>query len=153
DKLDDVTLIDLKGSLPEVGGSTHLFTHLPDDTIVVLWAPLEIAEQARSYLDRLPETQGIYPLSAILKHTEKFGRIELSQFDQVAVAKSSLVGVEAAHVRLPVQSLQRFETEIKKAVVELAELAEDHEVVVFCENEGEKKRLVEILDADVPGLR
>lgn len=153
DKLEEVTLVDLKGALPDVSGSTHLFTHLPEDTIVVLWAPLEIAEQARSYLDRLPEKQGIYPLSAVLKQTEKFARLELSQFDQGAVAQSSLVGNEAPHMRLPVQSLQRFETEIKKAMGELAELAEDHEVVVFCENEAEKKRLIEILDADQPGLR
>ncbi len=153
DRLEQVTLIDLKGTLPDVSGSTHLFTHLPDDTVIVLWAPLEIAEQARSYLDRLPSQQGIYPLSAVLKQTEKFARIELSQFDQGAVAQSSLVGDQVTHLRLPVQSLQRFETEIKKAIRELAELAEDHEVVVFCENEGEKKRLIEILDADAPGLR
>ena len=41
-----------------------------------------------------------------------------------------------ARLRLPVGSLQRFETEAKKAVKELAELAGTHDVTVFCENAG-----------------
>src|SRR5207253_1327004 len=43
--LDAVRIIDLKGQLPEASGSTHLFSYLPKETIVMLWAPLEIAEQ------------------------------------------------------------------------------------------------------------
>jgi hypothetical protein len=39
-------------------------SYLPDDTIVVLWAPLEIASRRKSYLDRLPDVKGIYPLQA-----------------------------------------------------------------------------------------
>jgi transcription-repair coupling factor (superfamily II helicase) len=49
--------------------------------------------------------------------------------------------------------VQRFETEAKKALVELAELAATHRVTVFCENEGEQKRFAELLDQDQPGLR
>src|SRR4051794_29724118 len=63
--IDSLRLIDLKGQL-DSAESTHLFSYLPADTIVVLWAPLEIAEQAKSYLDRLPEVKGVYPLNALL---------------------------------------------------------------------------------------
>ena len=94
------------------------YTHL-----VALWAPLEIAEQAKSYLDRLSEQKGIYPLSAILNLVQQFTRIELSQFDQSASAIHSLVGKAVPHVTLPIRTLQRFETEAKKAIVELTELA------------------------------
>src|SRR5690348_10295231 len=83
-------LMDLKGQLPDTGESVSLFSYLPDETIVVLWAPLEIAEQAKSYLDRLPEMKGIYPLSAILRQAERFARLELSQFDQGTSAMPSL---------------------------------------------------------------
>lgn len=152
DPLQSVTVLDLKGQLPDVGESTHLFTHLPADTVVVLWEPLEISEQARSYLERLPETRGIYPLSAILRQAQNFARLELSQFDQGAAAPS-LVGREVQHVHLPIQSLQRFETEIKKAFAELGELAQTHQVMVFCENEAEATRFGELLDQDQPGLR
>src|SRR2546421_99968 len=53
--LESIRLIDLKGILPETGDSTHFFSYLPPETIVILWAPLEIAEQAKSYFDRFSE--------------------------------------------------------------------------------------------------
>jgi len=151
--IESVRVIDLKGQLPETGGSTHLLSYLPEETVVVLYAPLEIAEQAKSYFDRLPEVKGIYPLSAVLKHAGNFARVELSQFDQGSATGPSFVGQEVPHLRLPIGSLMRFETEAKKAIRELEELAETHDVVVFCDNAGEAQRFGELLDADVPGLR
>ncbi len=148
-----VRVMDLKGQI-DSADSTHLFNYLPDETIVVLWEPLEIAEQAKSYFDRLPEVKGIYPLGAVLKHTERFARLELSQFDQGTTAGPSFVGNEAAaHFDLPIRSLQKFETEAKKAIGELAELSKSQDVTVFCENEGEAKRFGELIDQDSPGLR
>jgi transcription-repair coupling factor (superfamily II helicase) len=146
-------LMDLKGQLPDTGDSGSLFDYLPTETIVVLWAPLEIAEQAKSYLDRLPEMKGIYPLRAILQNSQEFTRLELSQFDQGATAMPSLVGgKEVPHVKLPIRSLQRFETEAKKAIAELGELSDTHEVTVFCENEGESKRFCELAELEKPGI-
>src|SRR4051812_32954453 len=151
--LERLRLIDLKGQLPDSGDSTSLFSYLPEEALVVLWAPLEIAEQAKSYIDRLPELKNIYPLSAVLRQAERFARLELSQFEQAGVTMPSFVaGQQVPNVRLPVGSLQRFETEAKKAIGELAELAATHEVTVFCENEGERKRFVELLDTERPGL-
>jgi transcription-repair coupling factor (superfamily II helicase) len=151
--LPHLRLIDLKGQLPDSGESTSLFSYLPDETLVVLWAPLEIAEQAKSYLDRLPDVKNIYPLAAVLRQAERFARLELSQFEQAGVTMPSFVSGQAVpSVRLPVGSLQRFETEAKKAIGELAELAATHDVIVFCENEGERKRFVELVDTERPGL-
>jgi transcription-repair coupling factor (superfamily II helicase) len=151
--LDSVRVVDLKGALPESSESTSLFSYLPADTIVALWAPLEIAEQAKSYLDRLNDAKGMYPLSALLRLSESFTRLELSQFDQGTSTGPSFVGgKQVPHVRLPVRSLQRFETEAKKAIAELAELAETVDVTVFCENAGEKQRFEEVVEAEKPGL-
>jgi transcription-repair coupling factor (superfamily II helicase) len=151
--LDSVRLLDLKGQLPDTSASTHFFSYLDPQTIVVLWAPLEIAEQSKSYLDRLPEQKGIYPLSAVLKNASSLARVELSQFDQGTSSMPSLMaGGEVKHLRLPISSLQRFETEAKKAIAELAELAQTHEVTVFCENEGERERFCELVEGDAPGL-
>jgi transcription-repair coupling factor (superfamily II helicase) len=151
--LESIRLLDLKGQLPDTNASTHFFSYLDPQTIVVLWAPLEIAEQSKSYLDRLPEQKGIYPLSAVLKNAASLARVELSQFDQGASSMPSLVGGgEVKHLRLPITSLQRFETEAKKAIVELAELAQTHTVTVFCENEGERERFRELVEGDAPGL-
>ncbi|MGD1278781.1 MAG: transcription-repair coupling factor [Tepidisphaeraceae bacterium] len=151
-KLPSVLVSDIRGALPEASESTSFFSYLPPQAIVVFWAPLEIAEQARSYLQRLPDERGIYPLGALLRLTEPFTRLELSQFDQAASAVASLVGQEVEHHRLPVVSLQRFETEAAKAIGELGELAATHEVSVFCENEGEKKRFSELVEQKTPGL-
>ncbi len=152
--LEAVRIMDLKGELPETGDSTHFFAYLPPDTIVVLWAPLEIAEQAKSYLDRLPEVKGIYPLSALLEHASQFTRLELSQFEQGAVSMTSLVGGrDIPSMRLPIGSLQKFETDAPKAIGELAELASTHDVSVFCDNPGEYQRFCEIVDQNRPGLR
>jgi transcription-repair coupling factor (superfamily II helicase) len=152
--LDSVRIIDIKGTLPDVGDSVSFLSYLPENAIVVLWAPLEIAEQAKSYLDRLPEVKGVYPLNAVLRLAQQFTLLELSQFDQGATAMPSLIGgKEVPTVHLPIQSVQRFETEAKKALAELAELTQTHSVTVFCENEGEQKRFAELLDQDQPGLR
>ncbi len=152
--LQSIRIIDLKGTLPETGDSTHFFSYLPQDTIVILWAPLEIAEQAKSYFDRLPEVKGVYPLGAILKNATPFTRLELSQFGQGSSAFPGLVGgSQVPEFRLPIRSLQKFETEVKKALAELAELAQTRDVTILCENAGEQQRFAELLDHDAPGLR
>jgi len=153
EKLDSVQLIDLKGAMPAAGESVSLFSYLPKDTVVMLWAPLEIAEQAKSYLDRLPEVKGVYPLKSVLSLAEPFARLEMSQFDQGTTSMPSFVGGKAVtSVKLPVLSLQKFETEPKKAIAELAEMVQTHDVVVFCENEGEHKRFLELLEQSHAGL-
>jgi transcription-repair coupling factor (superfamily II helicase) len=152
--IQSIQIVDLKGQL-DSNDTTHLFSYLKPETIVALWAPLEIAEQAKSYLDRLPEVvKGIYPLNAVLKNADPFTRIELSQFDQgTSTMPSFMAGQAVPHVRLPVQSLQKFETEAKKAIAELAELSRTHQVVVFCENEGESSRFTELMETEQPGLK
>ena len=152
--VESVRLIDLKGQLPETGDSTSFFSYLPPDAVVVLWGPLEIAEQAKSYFDRLQEVKGIYPLGALLKIAAKFTTLELSQFGQGAVSAHTLVGGrQIPEFRLPIGSLQKFETEVEKALKELAELAQTHHITVFCENLGEYTRFCELLDNHQPGLK
>jgi transcription-repair coupling factor (superfamily II helicase) len=153
DTLPSLRIVDIKGQLPESTSSVSLFSFLPENAIVVLWAPLEIAEQARSYLDRLPDAKGIYPLRAVLQHIGQFARLELSQFDQGTTAIDSLIGgKEVPQVHLPIRSLQKFETEAKRAIAELAELATTHDVTVFCENAGEAQRFRELLEQERAGL-
>ena len=147
--IESVQMLDLKGQLPDTSLSTHLFSYIHPDTVVMLWAPMEIAEQAKSYLDRLPEVAGHYPLSAVLQNCSTFARLELSQFDQGAVTLLA----ESRHFRLPIGSLQKFETEAKHAIAELAELAITHQVTVFCDNKGEAHRFGEMLEVHQPGLK
>ena len=144
--LPDVELVDLKGKLNS-GGTTSALRYLPDETVVFLWAPLEIAEQAKSYLLRAPDQRGLYPLSAVLKLLGKRHLVEASQFDAGGVSLVS--DAKPAKIVLPVRSLQRFETEPKKALQELGEMSRTHKVAVFCENAGEQNRFRELLQSDV----
>ncbi|HVT90076.1 MAG TPA: transcription-repair coupling factor [Tepidisphaeraceae bacterium] len=152
--IDSVRIIDLKGNLPEAGESTHLFNFLDPRTAVLFWSPLEIAEQAKSYLDRLDENaKGIYPLAALLKQAGGFSRVELSQFAQTSQSMPSfLAGEQVPHFDLPIKSLERFETEAKKAIQELSELANEAIITVFCENEAEITRFHELIDHEAAGL-
>ncbi|HEY0009571.1 MAG TPA: hypothetical protein VGB55_12665, partial [Tepidisphaeraceae bacterium] len=153
DVLAEVRFVDIKGQMAATSGQTHLFAYLDESTLVVLNQSLEIQEQARSYIDRVPDQRGIYPLNALLRHAAEFTLLELSEFDQGLSSAPSLVrDKEPPRRQLPIRSLQKFETEAKKAIHELAELSSTHDVVVFCENDGERKRFTDLLDAELPGL-
>lgn len=151
DNLNEVQIVDIKGQLKNTSEQTHVFRYFSDDTIVVLHQPLEIAEQAKSYLERVPDQRGIYPLSALLRHIGEFAVLELSDFDVGLASLPMPDGREAERVGLPIRSIQKFETEAKKAIRELLELSVTHEIVVFCENDGEKDRLAQMLEAEQPG--
>ena len=151
DAVAEITICDIKGALPDHADSTCFINYLREDAVLVFWAPLEISEQSRSYLERLPDPAGIYPLSAILKMASRFTCVELSQFDQGG-AMASIIGEAQKHIALPVRSLQKFETDPKRAIGELAELARTHRVCVFCENTGESQRFAELLEQHQQGL-
>ena len=146
--LNDVEIVDLKGKLDDTA-TTSALKYVADDAAVFLWAPLEIAEQAKAYLTRAPDQRGLYPLSSVLKLIGNRPTVEASQFDAGGVSLVS--SGEPIRVKLPVRSLQKFETEPKKALLELADLAGTHEVAVFCDNAGEQQRFRELLDAESPG--
>jgi transcription-repair coupling factor (superfamily II helicase) len=77
----------------------------------------------------------------------------MSEFDQGLTSIPTLIGdQEPVRQALPIRSVQKFETVPAKAIHELAELAREYDVVVFCENEGEQKRFREMLDTEEPGL-
>ncbi len=146
--LHDVELVDLRGKLDDTG-TTSVLSYLPENAAVFLWAPLEIAEQAKAYLTRAPDQRGLYPLSSVLQLVGDRPTVEATQFEAAGV--SLVKESEPTKLKLPVRSLQKFEREPKAALLELAELSATHNVTVFCENNGEKKRFCELLDAESPG--
>ena len=86
-------------------------------------------------------------MSAVLKLLGNRHLVEASQFDAGGVSLVS--DAKPAKIVLPVRSLQRFETEPKKALQELGELSRTHKIAVFCENAGEQNRFRELLQSDV----
>ena len=51
-------ITDIQGVASETGDSVSLFNYLPDEAIVVLWAPLEIAEKAKELPGSLAGAEG-----------------------------------------------------------------------------------------------
>jgi transcription-repair coupling factor (superfamily II helicase) len=151
DKLQQQTIYDIAGKPPT--SSTSLFNLLADDTILIWWAPLEIAEQAKSYMDRVNDQRGMYPLSAVLRSAQHLTTIELSQFEQAANSPSLLVDHPGFAAKLPVGSVQKFETDVKKSMAELAETAATHDIAIYCESDAEMTRFIELLDQHQPGLK
>jgi transcription-repair coupling factor (superfamily II helicase) len=149
--LPQVTIYDIAGKPPT--SSTSMLNLLSDKTIVIWWAPLEISEQAKSFLDRVNDQRGMYPLSAVMKSAQKFSTLELSQFEQGSTSPSLLVDHPGYVAKLPVGSVQKFETDVKKALAELAETASTHQISIYCENDAEIQRFNELLDQHQPGLK
>jgi transcription-repair coupling factor (superfamily II helicase) len=151
EKVQQITLYDIAGKPATT--TTSLFNLLSDQTIVIWWAPLEISEQAKSFLDRINDQRGMYPLSAVMKSAARFNTLELSQFEQGSKSPSLLTDHPEYTAKLPVGSVQKFETDVKKALAELAETSAEQDVAVYCENEAEMHRFAELLDQHQPGLR
>ena len=151
----------MTATLPDISGkptnsTTSLFNLLRPDAIIIFSAPLEIAEQAKSYLDRVAEQRGMYPLGALLRAAASHSIVELSQFEQSAGSGAVLIPASLGEVKkftLPVRSVQRFETDVKKSFAELAEVSNTTDVAVFCENAGESQRFLELLDTHVPQVK
>ena len=70
-------------------------------------------------------------------------QLHLSRFPRAAAD-----GEAAFH--FGVSALTRFETDAAEAVVELSQVAKDHEVHVFCDNAGEQQRLTEMTREQTP---
>ena len=115
----------------------QFLSYLPNDAVIVLDSPVEIQEMGRVLRSRLGDTDQLYDVSDVLGRCTDWAQMHLGQF---AAARSDEDVIDFA-----VGSLSRFEGSANDAVDELAQLARDHEVYVFCDNEGERQRLSEMV--------
>ena len=121
-------------------GFTSFFTYLPPDAVVVLDEPLEIEEIGRALWDRLDQPRGMYPVGAVLQTVNRFSQLHLGRFAGTA-------GTETVHFQT--ESLARFETQAPEAVATLCGLARDNEVVVYCNNQAERRRFREMITEEL----
>ncbi|MCP4712838.1 MAG: hypothetical protein GY869_29785, partial [Planctomycetes bacterium] len=126
------------------GGETISFLHyLKPDTLLVLEESGEIAELGRLFRDRLSEPESVFDVETILQESAGFDTLYINRF-------LSDVGTEA--INLESQSVQRFEKLGGQALVQseeqggnLIEAAKENQVYFFCENQGQKQRVEEII--------
>ena len=116
---------------------TSFFSYLPQDAVIVFDEPLEIDEIGRALWERLNQPIGMYPVDAVIRSAERFRQLHLGRF-------SGSAGTET--IPFPVESLSRFETKSSEAIQALLDMARDNDVVVYCDNEAERKRFGEVLE-------
>jgi len=118
---------------------------LPPGTLAVISETMEVTEQGRGYYERVSDPRGIYGPPAVFKLLKEraAGVAEWNQFSAGAAAAD-------VRVELPVAALPPFAQDADEAVKELAGLAADHRVEVFCQNPGELQRFQELLAEFAP---
>ncbi len=114
---------------------------LPDDTIVILEEPVDIADVSNVFLERVEDARGLYPWKAVAKGLEKYVVLELTRFGS------------GADVELDVTSAQQFEHKgaasfksNKAILTELLPPKNEMDVLLYCENSAEVDRLGEIVE-------
>ncbi len=116
----------------------HLCDYLPEDAWTVLVEVDELREQGKHYLERVAETTGLFTVEGVFE--------QLLRFPSVTVSALPSPSVEATcHLR--VESVERFSGEVSRVRDELDAIAAHDMVLIACHNEGECKRLSEVLAA------
>jgi transcription-repair coupling factor (superfamily II helicase) len=146
--LDALTTVSLTAMTPQsrtlAGSVTDFAAYLPGDALVVLDAPDAIQTMGETLRSRLGETDNVFDVTDVLARLSDFPQLHLTAFGPSAVA-------DDASFDMNVTTLARFETTATDAVAELCRSARDHHVHVFCDSEGEKLRLLEMIaDAGAP---
>lgn len=135
--------------------SRSLIELLPRETIGVLGETLEIAEQARGYYERVHDARGIFGPPAVMKLLrERLSAVaEVNQFSSAGATGDR----SGALVSIPVRPLAELPRDAGEAVRDLGRMSGEHRVIVFCQNDGERARLGELLaefaaDSPVEGV-
>jgi transcription-repair coupling factor (superfamily II helicase) len=136
--LDEAEITGLPARSASEGANTsgHLCDYLPDEAWTVLIEVEELREQGKHYLERIIDQTGLFSVEGVFQ--------QLVRFPSVTVSALPSPSVEATcHLR--VESVERFSGEVAKVRDELDAVAAQDVVLIACHNEGECKRLTEVL--------
>ncbi len=142
DEVPSVAII-AAGYDPEANGNDapsrgHLGDYLPADAWVVLVEPGELYEQGKLFLERTADVRGLFSVEGSLQQLLRFPSVHVSALPSPTVE---------ATCHLKVESVERFSGDVTKVRDELDSAASGDVVMVACHNDGERKRLGEVLAA------
>ena len=129
--------------------TTSLLSYLPGETVVCLVEPGEVTDLAAEIHRRLSEQR--HEAAGVLDAGEVLG--ELRRLATVGLHAFRPSG-DAPSVNLGIRSIERLSANTSEALRELANLADEADVWVFCENAAERDRFRDLLadaDAALPG--
>ncbi len=150
-RLEDLKSVSVTAVAPVDGGEDQsgvvegvsFFDSLGDSTWVVLTELQETVDEGKLYLERLGDPRGLFSVQAALAKCHQHPVVTVSAISS---------GSERSNCRLSVESLERFSGTPQSVLEELSLFAdEDGHVLIACHNQGERKRLEELL-AESPVL-
>jgi transcription-repair coupling factor (superfamily II helicase) len=127
-----------EGAAKAVAVTGHFCDHLPAGARVVLVEPEELAEQGKAYHERIDDATGLFSVTGVFQN--------LLRFPSVRVSSLPSPGIEAG-VSLRVESVERLSGDVTRVRDELDAVAERDVVLIACQNDGELKRMGEVLAA------
>ncbi|KPK82853.1 MAG: hypothetical protein AMJ81_09060, partial [Phycisphaerae bacterium SM23_33] len=125
--------------------TTHLLEYLPPEAVVCVVEPVEVASMAETFYRRLGPAAGVHRPEAVLEGMKRLATLEMWAFSPSKRGQDQ-------RLEMGIRSLQRLETTTADALEELAQLGEDNDLWVYCENPAERDRFLEILSASQPNL-
>ncbi|MEP0843245.1 MAG: transcription-repair coupling factor [Phycisphaerae bacterium] len=114
---------------------TSLLSYLPADTLIVFAEPVEIQEIGRTFWARLGAPRGMMPVDRLFQRAGAFAQLHLYALSAPGAGSPFNFGV---------RSLARFETRTGQALEELDHLAGQRDVLLYCDNEPERQRFIEL---------
>ncbi len=114
---------------------TNFLSYLPPETIIALAEPAEIQDLGRTFWNRLAQPRGVMPVDKLFQRAGTFTQLHLCHLPATGLDHRFNFGV---------RSLARFETKAAEALDELSQLAQRRDVVLYCDNEPERQRFVEL---------
>jgi len=123
----------------------QILEHLPRDALIVLDNPVEIQEMGETLRARLGTAESMFSEQSVLATVQSFAQMCLYPI-------AATYARDEDNVTFEVNSVSRFSDAASDAVSELCRATADHEIYVFCDNDGERQRLDEMIreQADRP---
>ncbi len=132
-----IVTVSHKQTLPRESQAA-LVDYLPEDTIVIVDRPADVQEIGVTFYNRVNRPTKLLEPSALWRQLSNFTHLHISRI-------GAAVGGEGDVFHFDVHSLARFEGKTEDALRSLIDAAEDHDILVYCANNGERARMNELL--------
>ncbi|MFI4911780.1 MAG: transcription-repair coupling factor [Sedimentisphaeraceae bacterium JB056] len=142
--LNEINVVEIFSGSSSSQSKSSLFDIISPDTIVMLNEPVIIQETAEIFCSRVSEDTQLFDWPQLYRNANKFGLIEISRFNSAS---------NQNNYQVPVTSVEAYTCKSgslwsghKQALMDLAKEAKNgKKVLLFCENEGNKNRVREIV--------
>ena len=138
--LGDVHAVEVTALGSHQSGKEPMRGHVCDYLTLPSWTMLveigDLEEQAKHYIDRVPDITGLFSIPSVFTRLVQFPSIRLSALPSVSAETTY-------HLR--VESVERFSGDVTKVRDELDNAAASDLVLIACHNDAEKKRLGDVL--------